>query len=309
MSSPNGFQNVINAKAAPAIEGDFASTNPRFSVLAVGGNLKAPATGLTVGRFAFVNPADQSVHQGYTSGYQIGFFARNAQALITAFLGAATMVVPSGFLVTLHNGGDFWARFGNGATAGQTVYADETTGAVQSGSGTTSFTGAVGFTGTASLATVGGVGEATLATITSGLVEIGDVMVGTGIPAGTTVTGLVSGTANTVGAVYSLSAAVTTEAAEAVTTTSNTLNVTAISAGAINVGDVISGTGITAGTTVTALGTGTGGVGTYTISGAPITTASETITVPAGNVATNFVVRTNCLPGELAIISSQAVGF
>src|ERR1700679_3940836 len=101
MSSPNGFQNKVNAKAAPAVEGDFASTNPRFSVLATGGNLVAPSTGLRVGRFAFVNPADQSVHQGYSSGYQIGFFARNAQALITAFLGAATQLVPAGFMVTL----------------------------------------------------------------------------------------------------------------------------------------------------------------------------------------------------------------
>ena len=44
------------------------------------------------------------------------------------------------------------------------------------------------------------------------------------------------------------------------------LTVTAVASGALSVGMVISGTGITAGTTVTALGTGTGGVGTYTVS-------------------------------------------
>lgn len=307
MSSPNGFQNKVNAKAAPAVEGDFASTNPRASVLATGGNLVAPATGLRVGRFAFVNPADQSVHQGYSSGYQIGFFGRNAQALITAFLGAATMLVPSGFMVTLFNGGDFWARFGDGATAGQTVYADETTGEVQSGSGTTSFTGAIGFTGTASL--IAAASSLTVATITSGKIVLGDAVTGTGITAGTVIDALISGVANTVGAVYHLSVAPSDEAAEAVTTTSNTLNVTAITAGSINIGDVISGTNITAGTTITGFGTGVGGVGTYTTSGAPVHTASETITVPAGNVATNFVVRTNCAAGELAIISSFALGF
>jgi hypothetical protein len=302
MSSPNGFQNVVGSKAPPAVEGDFASLNPRASVLAIGGNLVAPATGLLVGRFAFVNPADQSVHQSYSSGYQIGFFARNAQALITAFLGAATMLVPSGFMVTLFDQGEFWARFGDGATAGQTVYADEGTGAAQSGSGTTSFTGAIGFTGTASLTAA--TSELTIATITSGLIEIGDAVTGTGITGGTTITGLVSGAPNTVGAVYKLSAAPSDEAAEAVTTTSNTLNVTAISAGSLSVGDVISGSGVTAGTTIVAFGTGVGGVGTYIVSNAPVHTASETMTVPAGNVQTQFTVATNCNPGELAIIST-----
>lgn len=304
--SPNGFQNVVRAKAAPAVAGDFASTNPRASVLATEGNLVSPAAGLIVGNFAFVNPANQSVSNAYASGDQIGFLGRNQQALITQFLAEATVLVPSGFMVTLFDEGEFWAYFGNGATAGQEVYADEATGAVQSGSGTTSFTGEVGFTGTASLATVLGVAQLTIATITSGLIEIGDTVSGTGT-ASNVVTSLASGVANTVGAVYNLSGAVTTEAAEAVTTASNTLNVTAVSAGAINIGDVISGTNVPAGTTVTAYGTGVGGIGTYIVSGAQFHTAAETITVPTGAVDTGFKVRTNCLPGELAIISSWGV--
>lgn len=305
MSSPNGFQNVVGSKAPPAVEGDFASLNPRASVLAIGGNLVAPATGLLVGHFAFVNPANQAVSQSYTSGYQIGFFARNAQALITAFLGAATMLVPSGFMVTLFDQGEFWARFGGGATAGQTVYADEGTGAAQSGSATpTSFTGSIGFTGTASFAT----NVMTVVTQTAGsLIEVGDVVTSAGVTGGTTVTALLTGTPGAVGSTYSLSTAPGTIATQAATTTSTTLNVTAISAGEINIGDVISGTNITAGTTIAAFGTGVGGVGTYIVSipgNVATHTASETITVPAGNVATQFTVATNCLPGELAIISS-----
>src|SRR5947209_6923293 len=42
-----------------------------------------------------------------------------------------------------------------------------------------------------------------------------------------------------------------------------TLTVSAISAGTINVGDTLSGSGVTAATTITALGTGTGGDGTF----------------------------------------------
>lgn len=49
--------------------------------------------------------------------------------------------------------------------------------------------------------------------------------------------------------------------------------------GTIQVGQVIAGTGIAAGTTITAFGTGTGGAGTYTISPASTGTVSGTITV------------------------------
>jgi hypothetical protein len=46
---------------------------------------------------------------------------------------------------------------------------------------------------------------------------------------------------------------------------STTLNVTAITSGILQVGSVITGTGVATGTKITALGTGTGGVGTYTV--------------------------------------------
>jgi hypothetical protein len=46
---------------------------------------------------------------------------------------------------------------------------------------------------------------------------------------------------------------------------STTLNVTAITSGLLQVGSVITGTGVATGTKITALGTGTGGIGTYTL--------------------------------------------
>jgi hypothetical protein len=51
-----------------------------------------------------------------------------------------------------------------------------------------------------------------------------------------------------------------------------TLTVSAVSSGSIGVGTYITGTSVTAGTYITALGTGTGGIGTYTVS------ASQTVT-------------------------------
>jgi hypothetical protein len=56
-----------------------------------------------------------------------------------------------------------------------------------------------------------------------------------------------------------------------------TLTVSAVTSGVIYIGAVIVGTGVTVGTTITAFGTGTGGVGTYTVS-ASQTVASTTIT-------------------------------
>ena len=57
-----------------------------------------------------------------------------------------------------------------------------------------------------------------------------------------------------------------------------TMTVTAISSGTLVVGQLISGTGVTADTYITALGTGTGGTGTYTVSTSQ-TVASTTVTI------------------------------
>lgn len=297
------FPNVVNLNQAPAVRGDFASQNPRASLLAGQGALVAPAGGLIVGNFAFVGKTANGdvTSQSYSAGNEIGFLAREEQALISAYLAGDSLVVPQGFMVTLYTRGDFYAYFGDGATPGQPVYADETTGAAQSGSGTTSVTGSVGFTGTASFAT----NVLTVVTQTAGsLIEVGDTVTSAGVAGGTTITGILSGAPGAVGSTYSLSTAPGVIATQAATTTSNTLNVTAITAGSLSVGDVISGTGIAAGTTITGFGTGGGALGTYTISGAQVHTASEVITVPAGNILTPFTVASFAAPGELAKISA-----
>jgi hypothetical protein len=59
-----------------------------------------------------------------------------------------------------------------------------------------------------------------------------------------------------------------------------TLTVSAVTSGTLSVGDSITGTGVTAGTVITALGTGTGGTGTYVVT--PSQTAGST-TISASN--------------------------
>ena len=85
-------------------------------------------------------------------------------------------------------------------------------------------------------------------------------------PAGGSI--ITSGTAQSSAAVYTASISGTT------------MTVTAVTSGTIQVGQVISGTGVTAGTQITALGTGSGGTGTYTVS-ASQTVASTTISTVA----------------------------
>src|SRR5208337_4078918 len=101
------FPNTINSQQAPAVQGDFASTNPFASVLAGQGALVAPPGGLIVGNFFWVSPTGVC-SQSFVSGYQIAFLGRNEQALIVNFLGEATLVVPAGFMVVGFNEGDFW---------------------------------------------------------------------------------------------------------------------------------------------------------------------------------------------------------
>ena len=72
-----------------------------------------------------------------------------------------------------------------------------------------------------------------------------------------------------------------------VTTTASisgtTLTVTAFSGGNLAVGHVLSGTGVTAGTKITAFGTGSGGTGTYTVSISQTTAATTIIANPVSS--------------------------
>lgn len=66
---------------------------------------------------------------------------------------------------------------------------------------------------------------------------------------------------------------------------STTLTVSAVASGTLAIGQTISGAGVTPGTVITALGTGTGGTGTYTVS--PSQTASST-TISAGQTTVAY---------------------
>jgi hypothetical protein len=99
---------------------------------------------------------------------------------------------------------------------------------------------------------------------------------------------------------------VSTHAQFAASISGTTMTVTGTPTGVIQVGMLISGTNVTAGTTITAAGTGTGGTGTYTVS-ASQTVASTTITGTIRCIVGTFI---NGAAGSSGAVpaSSSAIG-
>lgn len=311
------FQTFVGTQPAPAVAGDFASANPRFSVDAGPGGLVAGASGLFVGRFAWwsqsqLDPNDTpAVVNNFGTGPVTGFVHREQQGLITQFLAEGSQFIPQGFAVTLMSGGDFWV-VNDGATAcllGMKAYANyadgkvtfAATGAPGTASGsassiaasTNSFTGSI----TDNILTVtGGI---------TGVIRPGTTISGTGVAAGTKIVSQNSGTAGGVGT-YSVDIPNQTVASTAISGTYGTLTVGGTVTGAFGVGDTLTGSGVAAGTKITQLITGTGGAGTYAVDNNTVV-ASTAIT--AGLQAeTKWVAMSAGLPGELIKISSQPLG-
>jgi hypothetical protein len=184
-----GFQNVVRTDPAPAVEGDFASANPRASMLAGVGALVAAAVGVTVGRFARArndNGTVTNAHPGVAC--RLGFVHRDQPAIITPFLGASTLLVPSGLEIVLHDGGDFWARFAGGAAIGQKVFASNADGSAVAGTAGTAPQGAEVTATTNTTTTLN------VTAVVSGVLAIGDIVTGPDLPAGTYIRSFGTGT-------------------------------------------------------------------------------------------------------------------
>lgn len=296
----SGFQTRVNLFNPPAVEGDFASSNPRASVLAGDGAFVAGPNGVIVGRFAFVEPDGRTVTNG-GGGALKGIVHRDMQALITVYLAAASMTIAPGFPVTLFNEGDFWAILaaGGAVVPGATLYARYSDGAITSTLPTgASVTASSGATMTGVLAA----GVLTASAVT-GLISPGDTLAGAGVTAGTTIISQLSGTAGGAGT-YQTSGAQSV-ASETMTSFGNVLDVTAVGSGALAIGDVISGTGIPAGAFIASQVSGNlGGVGIYTLDiPAAAYAASTTVTVVAGEQI-KFVAKSVAAVGELVKIST-----
>jgi hypothetical protein len=130
------------------------------------------------------------------------------------------------------------------------------------------------FTGSISTTTL------TVTSMLSGTIAVGQALFGNNITQNTVITALGTGTGGV--GTYTVSnsqttasTSINTTAAPAIVTgaiSGTTLTVSAVTSGTLQIGQTIEGTGVTSGTIITAFGTGSGGVGTYTVS------ASQTVT-------------------------------
>jgi len=296
------FQTQVNLTPAPAQAGDFASSNPRVSVLAGEGGLIAGSGGVIVGNFAWNN---NGVVQSYGTAPNSpdGIVHREMQALIQTYLAESGNNIPQGFPVNLFNEGDFWVKNNSASatTMNEFVYARYSDGAVFFGSTPTgaTVTGSIGATFTASAGTPT---TQLVVTAVTGLISIGDTVSGTGITAGTTIVSQASGTTGGAGT-YNLSAANTCSAAT-VTSFGNVLNVTAVSSGTLAIGDPVTGTGIPASANISGIITGTNGIGVYTLDVAATAYAASTTVTAVGGVVTSWKAKSVANAGELVKIST-----
>jgi hypothetical protein len=320
---PGKVQRQVYPSPAPGVEGDFCDHNPRASVDAGPGGLVAGAQGVGVGRFAWleyslIDPNNApKIANCFGVGAPAGFVHREQQGVLANWLGGASMWVPPGYGVTLHQAGGFFV-INHGTTyaqIGQKAFANNGDGSVSFGAaGSTSTVGGASVTGSVAAATWGGTGYLagnvlTVVTSTSGTLQPGTTVAGAGVPAGLQVTRQLSGTPGGVGT-YSVNTAELSIGVPAtpiaLTGTVGVLTVTAVTTGAVGVGDTLTGSGVAAGTVVTGLGTGTGGNGTYYVNNN--TVVASTALTGGGSVETKWFATSAGGPGELIKMSSWSLG-
>ena len=141
------------------------------------------------------------------------------------------------------------------------------------------------------------------------LISVGDTIAGAGIPAGTKIVAQNSGAAGLTGT-YTISAnATATATGVSMTSTRTELTVTAVDGGTLGVGQTLSsnasGTDVTPGTTIVALGTGSGSTGTYYLSTAQ-TVTSRTIVSGATSSGATVSVPNGLLPEVGTIVAVRA---
>jgi hypothetical protein len=318
-----GFQTHVTVQPAIGVAGDFASGNPRFSVIAGAGAFVAGALGIYVGRFAWASMLDvdsegaPAILNNFGAGPVTGFIHREQQALITEYLQEASMKVPAGFAVTAMNGGDFLVRNDGAAQGliGMKAYANLADGKV-----TFAPTGSPAGGGTSTASTIaagnsswtGSINDNVL-TISGGItgtIYNGTSVAGAGVASGTKIVEqilpLEAGEALRGIGRYALSIPEQTVAPVAMTGTYGLLTIGGTVAGTYGVGQPVSGGTTAAGTIITDVGTGLGQAGTYIVNLTQAVASAALNT--ASNIETKWVLMSPCLPGEIGKISDHLLG-
>lgn len=205
-----GFQTSVNLELPIAVEGDFASSNPRSAVVAPIAGFQAGTAGVVIGNFAWIQSGGQLVlNTGATK--PDGYIHRDQEGLNTTYLSDAGVTIPHGFPVTIMRTGDYFDKVTvSAATRGQKAFAKLSDGTMRPAAAGSTI---AGFAGTASFAT----SVMTVTVVGSGVIGLGDLVTSAGVAAGTYVVSFGTGTGGT--GTYNLSTAPGTISAQAVTTT------------------------------------------------------------------------------------------
>ena len=287
------FQKSTSIFPSPGVAGARASMNPVFSIVAGPWNLTTGALGVVVGKFAWQNlvaATGISTVNNFSPTAPVipdGFVSNEQQGLITTWLADRSLVVPPGLPVTLYSRGDFWANSVYGeAVVGNKVFANLFSGDIYAAPAGSFLTLALG-SNAAFTATVAAY-VMTVSAVASGVLQVGQQVSGAGLPFPCYIESLGTGTGGT--GTYNLSQSATIATGTAMTSVSpsglggftgqasfatSVMTVTVVTTGALAVGQIIQAAGVAAGTYISSLGTGTGGLGTYNLSTTPGTIAAE----------------------------------
>jgi hypothetical protein len=309
-------QTSVNLTQAPAVAGDFASTNPRHTALTPAeGAFQAGLSGCTIGLFAWIDSLGAYLNN-FGSGTPNAFIARTQEALITTYASPYGNTIPAGFMVgNAFDHGDFWVSNAGSTSAlpGMKAYANFTTGAVSfnwSGnatSATTATTGATVAAGTAATLTGTITNGVLTASAVTNTIYPGAVLSGGTALAGTYVTAQLSGTAGGAGT-YSVYPSEQTAGVTVTTATPAVLNTGTMGSGVVAVGDSVVSTSVSAsGTLVGAVVTANVTTNQWVLAPAQGQTAVGTVAsstiVLATNVETKWYAKSNGTQYELVKIS------
>jgi hypothetical protein len=141
--------------------------------------------------------------------------------------------------------------------------------------------------------------------VAAGTIVDGGTVAGSGVLGGTIITGQLSGVAGGAGT-YAVNLT-QVAASAAMTEAYGIFTASVVGAGVIAIGQTVSGTGVTASTEITQLGTGTGGTGTYyvapsqTVPSQAMTMTATPITVTYDSVSGGFLFTSGTMGSEATI--------
>lgn len=286
-----GFQTVVNNQLGFGVPGALFSDAPvRAQPAALN---SASALYNVIGETAFTvvsaDPGDGSaplIAQAGGSGPFAGILM-NSKVYATSgpSTGALnpTLVLPNETIAELLLMGDIIVALPGPANIGDQVAYDLTTGALSTFPKFAVFTGSIAIT----------TGILTVTAVTSGVIQPGMPISGTGIPAGTYIVSNGTGTGNTgtyntniapAGAISSTTITGVSQTPSAasftasIAATTGVMTVTAVGSGEIQVGQVLYGVNVPPNTVVISLGSGVGGTGTYNVTPPTVAVTSTTIT-------------------------------